>query len=271
MSARDKRARAKERRRAEQERQRELQQQRDRQARRRRIMTVTSAAAVVVLVAVVIGVVVQRQRSQDEGPAPTGVVAGGTAIPVGDADAPVTLTVYEDFRCPACKMFEEDYGKSIDELVDEGTLRVEYHPATVIDSTGEEGSKVAGNAVACAQDAGGFREYHAKLFANQPLESEDGFTVDRVLELAKGVEGLDTDEFRGCVDDERYRPWLKRVQAEMDKRFDQTVTPTVVLDGKVVYGGPDRTLAAEARTPEDLTRTVTKLAGKTASASPSPS
>lgn len=264
MSAREKRARAKERRRREEERRRQLEQQRERSARRRRLVGITSGALAVLLVATVVGVVVQRQRAGTDGPAPRGVVAGGTAIAVGKRSAPVTLTVYADYRCPACKSFEQRYGETIEELIGDGTLRVEQHIATIIDAIGSSGSKVAGNAAACAQDAGEFRRYHARLFANQPREDVDGFTEDRVLQLAKRIPGLDSPSFRACVEDQRYRPWLERVQADFDERFDQTVTPSVLLDGKLVLGGGRDAPAAEITPPRALERTVRDKAADTA-------
>lgn len=219
-----------------------------------------AGVAVLVLVAIVT-VVVQRLGTPDEGPTPRGAVVGGTALAVGKRSAPVTLTVYEDFRCPACGSFEQRFGPTVDELVDDGSLRVEYHVATIIDAPFRgSGSKVAGNAAACAQDTGKFRPYHARLFGHQPPESEDGFTEERVIELARGVPGLVDADFRSCVRDERYRPWLERVQAEFDDRFDRAGAPTALLDGKVVLGGSDGTLAKSMKTPQALEREVTNRA-----------
>lgn len=261
MSAKKaKRERARERVRQEQERQEREREQQRRKSRRIKVIVLTAAGLVVVLVAVILGVAAQQRKSADEGPAPRGTVAGGLAIPVGKADAPVTLTVFEDFRCPACKGFEERYGATIDELVDSGDLRVEYRIATIIDSLGTSGSKVAGNAAACAQDAGRFREYHARLFDHQPEEKVDGFTEERVVELAEPVAGLDTPTFRACVEDERYRPWLKRVQADFDERYERLVTPTVLLDGKMAFGGTPDEPVDTLKNPANLKRTVQEKA-----------
>ena len=68
-----------------------------------------------------------------------------------------TLTVWEDFRCPACQAFETAYRPAIHELTDSGQLKVEYHLVTIIDGNmGGTGSRNAANAAACAQDAGKF-------------------------------------------------------------------------------------------------------------------
>lgn len=254
------------------ERLRQEQELRRQRERRSRIIAITAGVAALVVAVVVIGIVIQNQRSKTEGPTPPGTVANGTAIPVGKSTAPVTLTVYEDFRCPACKDFESRYGDTVRRLVDAGTLKVEYHVATVIDGNfpGTSGSKIAGNAAACAFVAGRFVPYHDVLFANQPNEDDDAFTEQRVLELAKQVDGLDTPRFRSCVSDETYRPWLSRVQQEFDERFDRVATPTLLLDGKVVTGSDLQQADASIASPERFEQTVEQLAAKKASASPSP-
>lgn len=258
MGKKEKRVKAKQRRAEEQQRQEEHRQRAQRRAKRNRV---TLLAAGVVAVALLVSAVVQWQLGQDEGPAPAGVTSGGVAIPVGEASAPVTLTVYEDFRCPACGNFEKRFGSTIEELVDAGKLRVEYHIATIIDAPLRgSGSKVAGNAAACAQDAGKFRAYHAELFAHQPPEDDDGFTEERVQELAKNVAGLAGPKFRSCVEEERYRPWLERVQSSFDERFDRAPTPTVLLDDKVVLNGDDEAYADAVKTPAKLRKAVDRKA-----------
>ena len=129
------------------ERLRQEQERRQQQQRRSRILAITAGAVALVVAIVVVGVVVQYQRGKTHGPTPPGTVANGMAIPVGKPAAPVTLTVFEDFRCPSCKQFEDTYGDTVRKLVDAGTLRIEYHIATVIDGNypGTSGSKIAGN------------------------------------------------------------------------------------------------------------------------------
>jgi protein-disulfide isomerase len=254
------------------ERLRQEQERRQQQARRSRILAITAGAVALVVAIVVVGVVVQYQRGRTDGPTPPGTVTNGMAIPVGRSSAPVTLTVYEDFRCPSCKQFEDTYGDTVRSLVDAGKLRIEYHVATVIDGNypGTSGSKVAGNAAACAFVAGRFRPYHDVLYANQPPENEDGFTEQRVVELARRVEGLDTPAFRSCVSKQTYKPWLSRVQQDFDHGFKRVSTPTLLLNGKLVFGADLRRADPSIASPQTFEQTVDQLAAKATSASPSP-
>lgn len=157
------------------------------------------------------------------------------AIPVGKDGAKSTLTVWEDFRCPACQDFETRYRPVLHELADAGKLRIDYHLVRLIDGNmGGTGSLRAANAAACAQDAGKFRDYHDVLYANQPPESSDAFDDAKLIELAGKVPGLDTPAFRKCVKDGTHNSWVnKSHQAFQTGGF--TGTPTVLFDGKNIY------------------------------------
>lgn len=258
---------------AARERLRQEMEQRQRRARRNRVIGITAGVAVLIVAAVSIGIFVQNERdkeaaarAEDKNSTPAKINDDGLSIRVGKQDAPVTLTVYEDFRCPACKQFEENYGKSIDKLVAEGKLKVDYHIATIIDANipNTHGSKVAGNAAVCANEVGKFKPYHDVLFDNQPPESYDGFTTDQVLKLAGNVDGLaGNEQFESCVRADKYRNWLRKVQSAFDKKFQGRVaTPSLLLDGKVMLGGQQQQMAQEMSSPTVFEQTVNQLAAK---------
>ncbi len=212
--------------------------------KRRRALIVGASVVCVLGLAAVIGVVAANSGGDDSeseasGPvvAPSGALGeDGTVIPVGDPDARATLTVWEDFRCPACKSFEEVYSPTIHELTDAGRLKVEYHLVTLIDGAmGGTGSRDSANAAACAQDAGKFTAYHDVLFRNQPLERDDTFAdKDELIELAGKVDGLDTPAFRACVEDGTHNSWVAKSN-EAFQKGGFSGTPTVLLDGKNIY------------------------------------
>ncbi|MEU5632521.1 thioredoxin domain-containing protein [Streptomyces rishiriensis] len=211
--------------------------------RRRRTLIVGASVVCVLGLAAVIGVVAANSGKDDSakkaGPvvAPSGALGqDALAIPVGKEGSKSTLTVWEDFRCPACKGFETAYRPTVHELTDAGKLKVEYHLATLIDGNmGGSGSRRAANAAACAQDAGKFSAYHDVLYENQPEETKDAYAQNsRLIELAGKVDGLDTPAFRTCVQDGTHDSWVvKSNQAFQNGHFGGT--PTVLLNGKNIY------------------------------------
>ena len=211
--------------------------------RRRRTLIVGASVVCVLGLAAVIGVVAANagkdKGTKSSGPAvaPSGAQGKDSlAIPVGKDGARTTLTVWEDFRCPACQTFETTYRPTIHELTDSGQLKVEYHLVRLIDGNlGGTGSLRAGNAAACAQDAGKFRDYHDVLYENQPQETDDAFSNNaKLIELAGKVSGLDTAAFRTCVDDGTHDSWVDKSNAAF-RAGGFTGTPTVLLNGKNIY------------------------------------
>ncbi|MEV5428814.1 thioredoxin domain-containing protein [Streptomyces sp. NPDC052701] len=232
-----------------------------RAAEKRRRALIVGASVVGVLGLAAVTGVIAANAGKDDGEASGPVVApsgaqgkDGLAVPVGEDGAKSTLTVWEDFRCPACKAFEQTYRSTVQELTDAGQLKVEYHLVTLIDGNmGGSGSRNSANAAACAQDAGKFPAYHDVLFDNQPSETDDAYAGnDKLIELAGKVDGLDTPAFRRCVEDGTHNGWVAKSH-EAFRKGDFSGTPTVLLNGRNIY--QDRTM-----TPAKLKQAVQEAA-----------
>ncbi|MGP3981360.1 DsbA family protein [Streptomyces sp. KR80] len=230
-----------------------LQEERERQKireRRKRGLIVGASVIAVLGIAAAIGVVVSQTGGDDaEGPvvAPTGANGEDSlAIPVGKPGAPSTLTVYEDFRCPACAQFENGFRDTIHELQDKGQLRTQYYVVTLIDGNlGGRGSLNAANAAACAQDAGKFQAYHDVLYQNQPQEANDAFAnKNYLLELAGKVPGLATGSFERCVNEGSHDGWVRKVHSAFTAS-GHGATPTILLNGKDIFGNQQEPLTPQ--------------------------
>ncbi|MFE9482616.1 DsbA family protein [Streptomyces spororaveus] len=251
---------------------RERQKTRD---KRRRTLVVAAAVVGVLGLATVVGVIAAntgKSGSAKAGPvvAPSGATGkDALAIQVGKPEAKSSLTVWEDFRCPSCKFFEDNYRDVIHDLEAKGLLKVDYHLVTLIDRRmGGSGSLKAANAAACAQDAGKFTEYHDLLFQNQPQEVDDAFGKDaKLLELAGKADGLDTPAFRSCVEDGTHNSWVTKSDGAFTAGQFRG-TPTVLLNGKDILSDQ-----ANQVTPQKLKEQVEAAAGvvkPAPSASPTP-
>ncbi|KAK1178466.1 thioredoxin domain-containing protein [Streptomyces sp. NBS 14/10] len=233
------------------------QREKDRaRAKRRRGLGVAGAVVAVLGVAAGVGMVASKSggdsgKSGSRAVAPRG--ATGTVIQTGKAGAQKTLTVYEDFRCPGCKQFEDVFRKTVHQLQDKGRMKVRYHLVTIIDGNmGGTGSLYAANAAGCAQDAGKYVAYHDVLYKNQPSETKDSYAdKSKLIKLAGKVPGLDTETFRRCVEEGRHDGWVRKSNGVFT-RSGYSSTPTVLLDGKAIYGDPNKPLS-----PRKLKRMVT--------------
>jgi len=252
-----------------------------RKARQRRQYTILGSVFGVIVIAVVISLVVANSLKPATPTAfPANSVADtsggiaqadGMALPIGDANAPVKMTVYEDFRCSECEAFETTFQASYKQLVTAGTLQLLVHPVDLIDQNypGTSGSLDAGNAAGCAQDAGKFQAFHDILYANQPSESTDSFgSAAAMISWGKKVPGLDSPTFEACVKSGKYNDWVKQNYANLTSidSANGPSTPTILLNGKP-YTLP--ALSTTAASAAQFIADVDKLAGVSPSASPS--
>ncbi|WP_455356894.1 thioredoxin domain-containing protein [Streptomyces sp. SYSU K217416] len=164
--------------------------------------------------------------------------ADGTSITVGDPEAPVTVRLYEDPRCPVVEEFELTGGASVlRAMTERREVKTEYTFASFRDDRlGGSGSKRAVNALRAALEEDKFAEYHAVLFRHQPEGALDGYTTAFLLELAGKVEGLRSPAFDSAVTTMQYRTFV----TESEKAYEQAGgedprgpgTPTAVINGK---------------------------------------
>ncbi len=196
-----------------------------------------SVAVVVVLVAVTGLVIWMNALAGGEGEAPeaANINAETGAIAVGDG--PDTVATYIDFMCPICNQFEQLYGPTIEELVDDGSITLDIHPISILDraSQGTEYSTRSANAMYCVAvaDAEASMPFMQAMFENQPSEGTTGLTDDQILEIASaaGVTGIDA-----CVTDQTYAKYVTaRTQDTPIAPGNSGIgTPTVAINGEVI-------------------------------------
>jgi protein-disulfide isomerase len=178
--------------------------------------------------------------------------ADGLTIALGEPDAPHTLVMYEEPRCPHCADLETEIGDELDEDVASGTYRVEFVIGTFLDSGPEnDGSMNALTALGAALDVSpeAFRDYQRLLYASP----SGSFSSDEtLLAIAESVPALAGDaEFAGDVTGETFGPWAQEMSWSFLDVPDVTGTPTLRFDGEII-ATPDS--AAEfRRTIDELT------------------
>jgi protein-disulfide isomerase len=206
------------------------------EARRRQVL-VGSVVLVVLVLVVGVFVVIQNSR-RDTSTASKATPANlGTknSIVVGQADAPVTLTAYEDFLCPICNQFEQLNGTQIDAWLKAGTVKVEYRPVAILDrnSTDEYSTRSLNAAGALVNSTpSAFPAFHKALFAQQPAEGGPGLTDAQLIDLAVTA-GAPRAAMTTAVKDRTYEAWTVRA-TEQASKDGLSGTPMVLVNGKLV-------------------------------------
>jgi protein-disulfide isomerase len=137
----------------------------------------------------------------------------------GPKNAPVTITIFDDFQCPYCARLLPTLQKVLDAYPAEVRLVFKHFPLSM-----HKFANQAAKAGIAARNQGKFWPLHDQLFANY-----NKLTDAKIRELAEGV-GLDMDRFDKDMND----PALQQeIAADMKLGTDSGVrgTPAVYING----------------------------------------
>jgi len=257
----------------------QMRQEQERRARRTKILTASLLVVVVAAVAAVVAITIKNnaetearygsvvyggKESQVVAPKLADVQAPSTAnesggIPVsadgvGEQGADdVVVTIYFDFMCPYCGMFDTANASDLEDLVAGGGVTVDYRPISFLDGTskGTSYSTRAANALAVVADKSPehVQAFIKALFENQPSEGTAGLTDAEIADLAVevGVPQEVADTFDATVEgtfqvgedaEEKtgtwrtFAPWVSAATQQMAVDRGKVGTPTVLIDGQ---------------------------------------
>ena len=212
--------------------------------KRRRIIGVI--AGVVIVAAVVVAVVLGLNHKSDDVPT-TGQITPPSATKDGvytlnkdkAKDGVPTVTVFQDYQCPACKGAEDLLGKPLNDLSSKGEIKLQYHTLTFLDrNLRNDSSSRAAMAAAAADVVGKYEAYHDVVYSHQPKEEGVGYTDEQLRkELASeaGITGKDLTTFQRVYDNKQTEQFVKNGSdqglQELQK-FGSAGTPTFLVDGK---------------------------------------
>lgn len=186
----------------------------------------------IIAILAVIGIIVySRLQTPDTATAVAADLSGDGQPLLGDPDAPVEVIVFEDFKCPACRNFEEGVLPQLeDAYIEPGQVKLRFvnYPIPL----GED-SVTAALAAECAfeQNENAFWEYKTVVYRLQGQQNQRWATPSRLTEIAaEYVPDLDTEDLRACIDEERY---IDLVNADKAMGVGAGVrgTPSVFVNG----------------------------------------
>lgn len=160
-----------------------------------------------------------------EPPSPFRAAVGVDGPSRGPANAPVTIVEFEDFQCPFCKKAQDTVQQVLIKYKD--TVRVVHrdfplqplHPA----------SWKAHEAGRCAEEQGKFWEYRELLYKNAPAAGPEQLNT-YALQV-----GMDSADFKKCLDSGRFKAIVQRDEAEGD-RLGVQGTPAFFINGRPLSG-----------------------------------
>lgn len=164
--------------------------------------------------------------------AAAGIAAAG--IVIGSPDAPIEVTEFADFECPACGYFatlQEPYIR--ERLVQTGEIRFRFldFPLEI-----HRNAVAAHNAAHCANEQGKFWEMHDAIYANQERWNGQATGDPRKVlrEIATSV-GVDEAKWTDCYDSGRMLPQIAANRAAGDQ-LQVRSTPSFKIGDQLTPG-----------------------------------
>ncbi|MHB1161188.1 MAG: DsbA family protein [Chloroflexota bacterium] len=221
---------------------------------RRWTLLVVLASTLGVAVGVVMIALSVLSANSPAGPISTGSAAAGSAgsnpqaaskgperRAVGNPQAPVVVTEWFDYQCPACRAYtltrdvplEQQYAAT-------GKVRLVYRNYAFL---GLE-SILAAEAAECAADQGRYNDYRLALMQRQRGENLGTFRPENLKAIAAEV-GLNQATFNACLDSGVHRQAVLAEQKEGEAQ-GVNATPTIYVNDRKMGGVPtlDRMKAA---------------------------
>lgn len=161
--------------------------------------------------------------------------AAGVSAPVvnlkakGNPHAPVTIEVFSDFECPACRFAVAEEERILAAYPDRVRFVFYHFPLS-----SHRLSPVVHQAAECAAMQGKFWPYHDRLYEKQPEWSALGNPVSTLMRYAREAQ-MDIDRFAGCLSD-------KSVTQDVlnDRKYGDALqvksTPTFFIQGERFLG-----------------------------------
>lgn len=217
-------------------------------------MIIGGIAIGVIIVIVVVGLVINRQQNSSpvtDHPVSTSSTASvdNGVITVTGGNPAVTIDMYEDGICPACREFEAQYGQQMMKAVDEGKLAIRYHFLDFLNPN--SASKTYSSRAAAAFDCvaavppgqapkGLFLNFHTTMFSAgvQPAESSGADLSNAQIAAVAGKAGAPASA-TACIAAGTGVAAAQAAATADQAQLNQIIgsgwgTPSVLRDGKPV-------------------------------------
>ncbi|MFC3040524.1 DsbA family protein [Virgibacillus xinjiangensis] len=152
---------------------------------------------------------------------------------MGEADAPVSVVEFGDFKCPSCKAWGEMiYPQLLNDYVDTGKIQFSYINTLF---HGEE-SRLAALAAESvySQNSDAYWDFQKALYDEQPdAHDMEWVTEEKILEVAGKISGIGTDQLATDLEEKTFMEEVNEDE-ELVSEFNVQFTPSIMINDIMV-------------------------------------
>ena len=186
----------------------------------------------IIILSIAVIVFLQFSKGQDGGLAKDTIIDYTIQPSLGSDEAPVKVTLFEDFSCVHCATFtEETFPKLKDDFLGNGQAEFFFVNNQFLGAN----SLMAGVAAECAyeQDETLFWDFKTVLMRAQ---NKISYSPKGLSDLVANVPGLDPIAMNTCLEERHHIETINEDLA-MARSLGVTSTPTVFVNGEMVKTG----------------------------------
>ena len=113
---------------------------------------------------------------------------------LGKPDAPVTLTVLSDFSCPMCTSWGTETLTKLQQYVDDGTLKIQWHNMVIF--ADQYQSDVAAKGAIAAMNQDKLWDFVRAAYGSAPEGEHPTYDENKVIQIAQSVGITDLGRFK---------------------------------------------------------------------------
>lgn len=196
--------------------------------------TMKIAVLVTLAVVIIVGLVVVVSNKQKASPIEVKEIDITGQPSIGDADAPVTIVEFGDFKCPSCKVWgERIYPQLAADYIETGKVKFSFVNVLFHGEESVLGSLAAESVYERNPDS--YWKFHQALFDAQPVENHDGLwiTQEKILEIASRFPEIDQALLKEDMEQEATMESVK-IDDELVRETGVSMTPSIVINGRMM-------------------------------------
>ncbi|UJF34163.1 DsbA family protein [Paenibacillus hexagrammi] len=154
---------------------------------------------------------------------------------LGKSDAPVKIVEFADFKCPACKQFDQLILPQVKkDFVDTGIAQIYFINFPIISPDADSRTAAMAGEAVFRQSPEEFWKFYEAVYAKQGDEHTKWATSDALVQIAKESNlKLDFDKLKKDIDDNTYAQAVRDDEA-IAAKLRVNSTPTVYINGNAV-------------------------------------
>ncbi|MBN6185498.1 DsbA family protein [Aneurinibacillus sp. BA2021] len=154
---------------------------------------------------------------------------------LGAKDAPVKIVEFADFKCPACRHFEQTMLPQLQkDFIDSGIAQLYFINYPIVSPEADSRTAAMAGEAVYSQNPQAFWPFYRAVYASQGDERETWATADALVQIAKEAKvNVDYAKLKADIESQTFAKAVRDDEAIV-KKLGIGGTPTIYINGQAL-------------------------------------